>query len=194
MITLRVADLRVWRRVVVLKDHSLHELHAILQGAMGWYDCHLHRFQIGEKIYESDDEGIDGQALDGRRTRLSDILGTKDSVQYIYDFGDDWRHEITFQKEVDCPLHWPYAVCVDGAGACPPEDCGGAEGFRRLLREVSDPAHPNHREAMNWSNGFQPMVFSKWQANALIAAIATTYLERRLGFSEGVSKFGAIMR
>jgi hypothetical protein len=26
-----------------------------------------------------------------------------------------------------------YPVCIAGAGACPPEDCGGPEGYRRLL-------------------------------------------------------------
>ena len=36
----------VWRRVLVEETVSLLDLHHILQGAFGWYDCHLHEFEI----------------------------------------------------------------------------------------------------------------------------------------------------
>ena len=39
-------------------------------------------------------------------------------------------------------LHYPY--CVDGAGTCPPEDCGGTPGYSHLKVILADPAHEEH--------------------------------------------------
>lgn len=36
----------VWRRVVVAEDITLSGLHDVLQAAFGWWDCHLHEFEI----------------------------------------------------------------------------------------------------------------------------------------------------
>ena len=32
-----------------------------------------------------------------------------------------------------------YPVCIDGARACPPEDCGGIYGYENVLTVLSDP-------------------------------------------------------
>lgn len=45
----------VWRRVLVEESASLLDLHYILQGAFGWYDCHLHEFEIDGVRYGTDD-------------------------------------------------------------------------------------------------------------------------------------------
>ena len=39
------------------------------------------------------------------------------------------------------------AVLLEGAGAGPPEDCGGIHGYR-LLVAAADPTHPDHRQAL----------------------------------------------
>jgi Plasmid pRiA4b ORF-3-like protein. len=33
---------------------------------------------------------------------------------------------------------------VDGAGTCPPEDCGGTPGYSDLKVILADPAHEEH--------------------------------------------------
>jgi len=45
----------VWRRVLVEESASLLDLHDVLQGAFGWYDCHLHEFEIDGVRYGTDD-------------------------------------------------------------------------------------------------------------------------------------------
>ncbi|NIA15100.1 MAG: hypothetical protein GWP08_13595 [Nitrospiraceae bacterium] len=58
---------------------------------------------------------------------------------YVYDYGDQWRHNLTvediFEPEPDanCP------VCVVGERACPPEDCGGVGGYDRLIDMLNEP-------------------------------------------------------
>jgi len=48
-ITLRyVDDPPVWRQVLIPAAYPLSRVHQVIQGAMGWEDCHLHAFQIGK--------------------------------------------------------------------------------------------------------------------------------------------------
>jgi hypothetical protein len=37
-----------------------------------------------------------------------------------------------------------YPICIDGQRACPSEDCGGVNGYNRLLKTLSDPEDEEH--------------------------------------------------
>jgi hypothetical protein len=39
----------IWRRLLVRSDHTIADLHYILQIALGWIDTHLHQFRIHGK-------------------------------------------------------------------------------------------------------------------------------------------------
>lgn len=59
-----------------------------------------------------------------------------------------------------------YPVCLDGARACPPEDCGGIPGYERLLAALADPKDPEHDELVGWApDGFDPELFDLIAAN-----------------------------
>lgn len=59
---------------------------------------------------------------------------------YLYDFGDGWTHDVeVLGPGGDAP------GCVDGAGTCPPEDCGGPHGYAELLDALADRRHPEHQ-------------------------------------------------
>jgi len=47
---------------------------------------------------------------------------------YIYDMGDHWEHEIRIEA-INPPPKKSYPTCIGGSGACPPEDCGGVDGY-----------------------------------------------------------------
>jgi hypothetical protein len=47
--TLRAIDPPIWRHLAVASDIKLSQLHAIMQAAFGWEDCHLHEFQFGRE-------------------------------------------------------------------------------------------------------------------------------------------------
>jgi hypothetical protein len=50
-----------------------------------------------------------------------------------------------------------YPKVLDGARACPPEDCGGSYGYEQLLRSLADPGDPEHDERVEWApEGFDP--------------------------------------
>lgn len=51
------------------------------------------------------------------------------------------------------PIGLKFAVCLDGAGACPPEDCGGTGGCVELLRVLGDPTDEEHEHLSTWVGG-----------------------------------------
>lgn len=157
-ITLLDVEPPVWRRVVLPGGWSLSTVHVAVQLAMGWEDNHLHEFKAGGVRWG---EPSDWDAGDVRREttgRLHEVLtAVGDELQYHYDFGDDWRHVLVVE---DVLAPQTTATCIDGSGACPPEDCGGPWGYEELLHVLGAPQHPEHQERVEWVGGaFDPNVF-----------------------------------
>jgi hypothetical protein len=51
--------------------------------------------------------------------------------RYVYDFGDNWNHDVQLRKTVELPDKFKRRL-LDGARACPPEDCGGVWGYEEF--------------------------------------------------------------
>ena len=52
---------------------------------------------------------------------------------YEYDFGDLWQHQIRFEGIQPIREKKIYPVCVGGACASSPEDCGGPEAYMEKM-------------------------------------------------------------
>jgi hypothetical protein len=174
-ITLDGCQPAVWRRLRV-PDCTLDELHELIQSAMGWHNGHLHEFSAGKERFamaEMDEFGdLDDDAREESTVRLSELVdaGHK-KLNYWYDFGDDWRHTIKIEKTLDATLDGDSAVCLAGAGACPPEDIGGVWGYAEFLEALADPAHERHEELAEWYGGeFDPAAFDVAAVNELLGA------------------------
>ena len=147
----------VWRRLQVPGDTNLGWLHAALQVAMGWTNSHLHQFKAGGASYSdtrhhfAEFEG-DPEILEERKFTLQQFAPREqDCFGYEYDFGDSWDHEITVTKILPPdPGADTIALCLEGARACPPEDCGGVWGYAELLKILKNRKHPEHRTMMEW--------------------------------------------
>ena len=59
-VTLKDSKPPIWRRIVVPADSSLGKLHNVLQIVMGWWDCHLHVFEIHGREYGKPDQSLAG--------------------------------------------------------------------------------------------------------------------------------------
>lgn len=94
-------------------------------------------------------------------TRVAEVLRhPKDSLQYEYDFGDGWQHEITLDEVLPSSPTARYPVVVDGRGACPPEDVGGVSGDNHFHEVINNPRHPEHEEIIDWCGpDFDPSIF-----------------------------------
>jgi hypothetical protein len=170
-ITLDEVRPAVWRRVLVPEDIRLTELHRIIQAAMGWEDYHLWRFQIGGEEFGTDFEGDEVDPdHDAARTHLDRIASPGDVLLYEYDFGDGWEHRVRVEKALPAEPGRRYPVCVEGARACPPEDCGGPWSYASLLEAIRDPAHPEHDDMLEWVGGdFDPDRFDLDHVNRQLA-------------------------
>ncbi|MBX3567842.1 MAG: plasmid pRiA4b ORF-3 family protein [Rhizobiaceae bacterium] len=184
-ITLREVEPPVWRQIGVPGDFTLASLHTAIQGVMGWHTAHLHAFEIDGKRYEErQDEDFDTgvPSLDEEEYRVEDVLAKGRSFTYTYDFADDWQHDIIVEdvelvEEADAGDLSPR--CVDGEGACPPEDCGGPAGYADLLGVLADPNHPEHDDAVDFVGTFDPEIFSVPQANSLVYALLALEAARK---------------
>jgi Plasmid pRiA4b ORF-3-like protein len=165
-ITLLGSQPLIWRRIQV-KDCTLDKLHEHIQTAMGWTNSHLNQFKVGEQRYadpmlmEEDFEEFGYQ--DSTTTKVSKILpktGKRFEFQYEYDFGDSWHHEVLFEGVVEADSKVKYPLCLEGARACPPEDCGGVGGYADFLEAIQNPDHERHDELLEWVGGrFDPEAF-----------------------------------
>jgi hypothetical protein len=91
-------------------------------------------------------------------------------LRYLYDFGDDWEHDITLEKIIPAGADMTGAICTAGSGACPPEDCGGAWGYQELKTTLADPNADEHESMLEWlglasPGDFDPRSFSAEEVN-----------------------------
>lgn len=121
----------VWRRFTVPARMTFSEFHEMIQIAFDWLDYHLWQFSptgwgshpvIGER---NSIEHADKEATEYFLDEYFMMEGQK--LVYIYDFGDDWTHDIVLEKitedtTTDC-------IMLDARGATPPENCGGIPGY-----------------------------------------------------------------
>ena len=123
----------VWRRVLVPESVSLRELHGMVQLAMGWEGIHLFEFAIRGIRYAGPD--LCGVSAD---IALSDFRFRRNArFRYVYDMFCEWEHEVRVEERLAAMLGKRCPRCVGGAGACPPEDCGGADAYHAHREEAT---------------------------------------------------------
>jgi hypothetical protein len=158
-ITLRnVTEPPVWRRVLVPADFTLGQLHDVIQLAMGWDFSHLHVFNTRLGDYGTPDPEL--RFADEYGARLTEVLPRKRSkLSYNYDFGDDWEHDVLVEEKRPAAPGESLPRCVEGEGACPPEDSGGPWGYDRLKEVVADPEDEEHDDMLEWLGLDEPSEF-----------------------------------
>ncbi len=144
----------------------------ILLAAIGWSNSHLHTFTVGEKRYGMNyDEYPDGEIHEKSVTVLQ-ALRDERHFTFEYDFGDSWEHEVVIEELAWSSSGLKYAVCLDGANACPPDDVGGTWGYGEFLTAIADPAHDEHESYLEWVGGhFDPTEFDLGDVNAVLQRI-----------------------
>jgi hypothetical protein len=147
----------VWRRIEVASDLGLDDLHDVLQAGFGWEDYHLYRFTTGPELDPGDgfactadlrESFVDDPTMPTWDVRVDELLAeVGERLYYQYDYGDNWWLVIEVEELVDGRLPPGRAALVEGAGAGPPEDCGGIDVHRTIVAAV-DRTHPDHRQAL----------------------------------------------
>ena len=174
-VQLRDVEPPVRRRIEVSGAISLEGFHHLIQKLMGWKNAHLYRFEKdgqGYTVFYEEEmmENVDNDK-DVTGFKVKDLLQEEgDAMSYEYDFGDGWIHDIRLIRKADQPLgDWELPYCIEGEGACPPEDCGGPGGYAELKKILKDPGHPEHQEMIQWTDGgHDPDAFDVERTNRII--------------------------
>jgi hypothetical protein len=157
-----VAGPPVWRRILVPAGTRLGTLAAIVELAIGWDGSHQHVFSDAGREYPDS-------------LALRDLLSKPgDQFCYTYDFGDDWEHDIDLEDIIQNDLGDTLPACLDGSGACPPEDCGGPWRYAELKEILADPDHEEHEDMLDWlglesGDGLDPVRFSVDEVNSRLS-------------------------
>lgn len=181
-ITLQEIRPPIWRLIQVPSTYPLCCLHDVLQAVMGWTDSHLHQFERDGQYWgvPEDYEEADIDIIDERRTKISAILKAQgDSMLYVYDLGDEWRHELVLERILPLPDTTVRPLCVSGERHCPPEDVGGPPGYEQFLEVIFEPRHEEYEHSVRWAGGpsaltqsaerFQPEEFDARAVNAILS-------------------------
>ncbi len=168
----------IWRLVVLPEETTLFQFHKVLQAAFGWTNSHLHEFRTKTSRFSSKSpHKIDSMWMDAddegeseEDTTIGSVLKrTGASMVYTYDMGDNWEHLITLKGPCLADKAPGFCAVLDGARACPPEDCGGVPGYENLVEIMSDANHPEHEEMIDWlGERFDPDYFDVTQAHKAV--------------------------
>ncbi len=137
----------IWRRFSVPAGFTFDHFHSALQNAMGWEHKYDHEFRHGKGKYLRDviaqpnpERFAKADSFqDESEVTLAGFMGRSPLPKrflYLYDFADEWIHEITLEKSIESENASPQMI--DGARACPPEACGGTLEYQELCAGMCD--------------------------------------------------------
>lgn len=159
----------IWRTLEVPSNIRLERFADVILAAMGWDGYHLHQFIKGKSLFLPEKFRDDGMFLpigfhemDSNNISLGELLNRKGaSLEFEYDFGDSWMHKIKVESREDYKKgETPSIKLLDGAYACPPEDCGGIYGYATMLEALKHPRSKAAREYKEWlDDDFDPNYF-----------------------------------
>lgn len=182
-IELADSDPKIWRRIQVSTEMSFSDLHDIIQLSMGWEDDHLYEFEVKKvrvfDFQEAFDDGENPAERDSMDTFLDDLLNKVNTkFTYIYDFGDHWEHTIQLEKIFPEEEGNTYPICLEGEGACPPEDCGGIWRYQDMVKIMADKDHPEYDDIADWmGEDWEPTPFNCEGVNVLLKNYAEEWDE-----------------
>jgi len=130
----------IWRKIAIREGQTLHCLHDIIYDAFDREEEHMYSFFFPHspqktfnprKIHQSSDEythpyacedkGMFGsEAQSGSKTSLKSLALTEGQVfYYLFDFGDEWWHEITVDKTGGTANDEKYPRIIEKKGKSP---------------------------------------------------------------------------
>jgi hypothetical protein len=171
-ITLIGIEPPIWRMLQVPGSIKLCCLHSALQVVMGWKENHLHEFEKDGKrwgivqLYQDEEVDVAG---DGDATIAEVLKSEGDSMIYVYDFGDHWRHQVVLEKSFPAENAADRPICLGGERRCPPEDVGGVSGYEEFLEVIVDPTHEKYEHYVGWAGGHFMDEFDLMTANKRLA-------------------------
>lgn len=134
------ADKKIWRRIAIRSDQTLDDLHAAIFDAFERFDEHLYSFYLappgakGRAALRDAEEYAsplmaegptgfgDDEVWDASLTTVGSLGLTKGrELLYLFDFGDEWWHQMTVEQTDGDPGRGKYPRMVERHGDSPPQ-------------------------------------------------------------------------
>jgi hypothetical protein len=130
----------IWRKIAMKESHTLDDLHEVIFGAFDRDDEHLYSFYFPPPNlkfslrnlrkcrefthpYAVVDSPFGSDAGNAATAKIGSLqLKAKQKFYYLFDFGDEWWHEITVEETESQPAKGKkYPCVVDQKGKSPPQ-------------------------------------------------------------------------
>jgi len=123
---------RIWRRIAISGDHTLADLHDAIFNAFDRFDEHLYSFYFTANPSSKSRSRLRGApeythphsqtGKNAATTRIKSLrLKPKDKFEYLFDYGDDWWHEITLEEARPMETGQTYPRVIAAQGDSPPQ-------------------------------------------------------------------------
>jgi Plasmid pRiA4b ORF-3-like protein len=163
----------VWRRVIVSARASLHELHVIIERAMGRDPNLGYQFDVdGVRYLDPADGPPAGREADAVSLELLELHPGSRFEHVAENHGEPWRHVLTLEQAAPRLVGQRLPACVAGGRAAPPDDCTGPRAYRAMLDALADPTDPRAAELRSWlPDHFDPEYADVTSINAALARV-----------------------
>ncbi|PXW81705.1 pRiA4b ORF-3-like protein [Pseudogracilibacillus auburnensis] len=192
-VTLQHVGVLVTRTVEIDAQHTFYDLHLLLQETFNWTDSHLHEFTVkrtdgkdmnGVEISPEEYDQFEHSPLNTEKRLIEKeemlrdwFVQENDKIMYLYDYGDNWEHEILLESIKTKETDVPYPRCSKAINLAPPENSRGEllmgnidleyNNSKKLVDEINqrltkwtDHMHPDF---------FQEEVIDYWPETLLMA-------------------------
>ena len=130
---------KIWRKIAIREGQTLHDLHNMIFDAFDRDEEHLYSFfmphsgrRLGRtRIYRNSEEYTDpyaaedpgpfgGGSVNAAKTTIGSLrLKAKDCFYYLFDFGDEWWHEMTVVRTGEEADEGKYPRVIERRGESP---------------------------------------------------------------------------
>ena len=103
--------------VLVREDSTFEELHDFLNPLFNREDDHLYRFECEDGCTAvRDEEDIDDDEVLSGECYVGHHLSPDSGAYYLFDYGDEWEHDITVKKVIalDPKVKYPKVLKITG--------------------------------------------------------------------------------
>lgn len=126
----KFANKEISRSIEIRGDQTLEQLHHAIFEAFDRFDEHLYEFQFGKRPFDPKgpnygipdaDEGKKGHG-DARTTTLDSLdLKPNRAFGYLFDFGDEWFHQVQVERIEQAIPTVTYPRVIKRVGKSPPQ-------------------------------------------------------------------------
>ena len=121
----------VWRIIAISPQSTLVDFHKIIFKAFDRFDEHLWSFFMGKPFAKGtqeylsrsfDDDFPRGTKVLASKIKLQDLpLDKRRKIYYLFDYGDEWWHDIRFLGEAEAEPGEKYPRIEEKHGESPPQ-------------------------------------------------------------------------